>query len=129
MPSDRDSRPAQHVLLVEDDEGVRRSLTLLLRSWGYTVDVFRSGAEVLSLRKLPTPDCMVIDYKMPHLDGLDLLPQLRAAGMTAPAILITGFYSNSLADRAKKLGFCSVIEKPSVNEDLQLTLKTHLQAA
>ena len=126
MPHLTHSPPAKQVLLIEDDEDVRRSLTLLLRSWGYTVDVFRNGMELLGLRHLPSPDCLIIDYKMPHLDGLDLLRQLRIGGMVMPAILITGFYSTSLAERAKRLGYCSVIEKPTVNPDLQSALRAQI---
>lgn len=118
-----------HILLVEDDDDVRRSLAMLLKSWGYTVEPYRSGAELLSLRHLPEGDCLIIDYKMPNMDGLALMRQLKAAGFTTPAILITGFYSTSLEDRAKSTGFCKIIEKPMVNQVLQDTLATTLSAA
>lgn len=129
MPIDLPSNPSPHILLVEDDDDVRRSLTMLLKSWGYTVEPYRSGVELLSLRQVPTGDCLIVDYKMPDLDGLALLKQLKASGVTLPAILITGFYSTSLEQRAKSTGFCKIIEKPMVNQVLQDTLATTLHAA
>ena len=119
---------ATKVVLVEDDEEVRRSMTLMLRSWGYSVEVYYNGMELLSLRHNPDMDCLLIDYKLPQMDGLVLYDHLKKRGVSAPAILITGFYSNSLASRAKALGFCDVVEKPGMNDTLRDMLRTHATA-
>ena len=97
---------------------MRHSLTMLLRARGFSVDVYRSGIELLGNRHMPDADCMLIDYKMPRLDGLELIRRLRQAGSTIPALLITGFFSNTLSNRAKEAGFNGVVEKPSIGDSL-----------
>ena len=112
MSAQRKPLESGRIVLVEDDEDVRRSLTLLLRARGFTVEVYRSGVELLSNRVMPQADCFLIDYKMPKIDGLELLSRLRESGVLAPALMITGFFSNTLKARAEAAGYSDVIEKP-----------------
>lgn len=104
--------PNHKIVVVEDSEAVRRSLTLLLRTRGFAVEAFASAVELIGLRRVPDADCLLIDYKLPRMDGLALLPQLRAAGCTAPAILITGYFTNELKSRALQAGFDCIMDKP-----------------
>lgn len=92
-------------------------MTLLLRTKGYTIDAYQSGLEYL---REPRRDanCLLVDYKMPRLNGLDFLRQLRAANDDTPAILITGYYSDTLSQRARLVGFSNTLEKPLVLRDL-----------
>lgn len=107
------------VLIVEDDQAVRRSLTLLLRARGYALDVFRSGQELLATQISATnSDCLLIDYKLPKIDGLSLLRKLRELGVKTPAYLITGYPSATLSRRATEAGFEAVIEKPASGDEL-----------
>lgn len=99
--------------MVEDDENVRRSTTMLLRARGFQVDTYRSGAEFLTMRGQHGGDCLLIDYKMPHVDGLEVMRRVRRGNDRTPGIMVTGFYSNSLIQRALKAGFVKVIEKPA----------------
>lgn len=87
------------------------------------MDVFRNGMELLSNRGLPQSDCILIDYKMPGLNGLELMTKLRDAGVVTPALMITGFFSNTLLARAKAAGFSDVIEKPSLEQGLLNKIK------
>lgn len=100
------------ILLSEDDSGVRRSLQLLLRSKGYNVGSYTSAKALLVDPRAHTGDCLVVDYRMPVIDGVAVLKALRAAGWPKPAILITGHYSARLAARALEAGFADVLEKP-----------------
>ena len=102
----------KRIVLIEDDDSVRRSLTLILRLRGYLVDAFRSGVEYLAQVVRTDADIFLIDYKMPKLDGLELLERLRADGIKAPAFLITGFHAPGLSDKATRVGFTAVLEKP-----------------
>ena len=111
---------AQHsrLILIEDDESVRRSMTMLMRARGYQVDAFRSGVEFLTMHGRHGGHCLLIDYKMPRMDGLEVLRRLRSNEDLTPAIMITGYYSNSLQQRALEAGFKNVIEKPAPPEHL-----------
>jgi len=104
--------PPAKVVVVEDSDAVRKSLTLLLRTRGYAVEAFASGVELLSAKHLPDADCFLIDFKMPKLNGLDVLGRLRGAGVLAPALMITGDLTIDLKARAMDAGFVNVIEKP-----------------
>jgi FixJ family two-component response regulator len=106
------------VALVEDDEEVRNSLMMLLRSRGFAVDSYRNGMEILMNQASLQVDCLLIDYKLPRFDGIDLLEKMKMAGETPPAILITGFYSSTLRERAIKAGYRDVVEKSSDPQDM-----------
>jgi len=105
--------PSSRLILIEDDENVRRSMTMLLRARGFQIDAYRGGAEFLMMQGQHGGDCLLIDYKMPRLDGLEVMRRLRAGNDQTPGIMITGYYSDSLYKRALLAGFSNVLEKPS----------------
>lgn len=82
------------------------------------MDQYASGTELLSTRVLPIADGLLIDYKLPGINGIELLGRLRKAGQMAPALMITGFISTTLHARAAEAGFLDVIEKPSTGQVL-----------
>lgn len=114
----RSKRAIARIVLVEDNDEVRRSLMLLLRVRGFSVEAYRTGVELLSTEFLPNADCFLIDYKMPSLNGVDLLARLRGGGVTAPAVMLTGFLTTYLTERALGAGFVRIIEKPPENDAL-----------
>jgi two-component system response regulator FixJ len=85
---------------------------MMLRARGFTVEVYRSGVELLSNRTPIDAHCMLVDYKMPRVDGLTLLSRLREAGNVTPALMMTGFFSSTLIGRALDAGYSEVLEKP-----------------
>ena len=79
------------VAVVDDDQGILRSLEYLLESADYAVRSFASGAELLGSDCLSEIDCLISDIDMPDVDGFELLRMVRAARPRLPIILITGY--------------------------------------
>jgi len=111
------------LVLIEDDENVRRSMTMLLRARGFHIDAYRSGTEFLLMNGQHGGDCLLVDYKMPRIDGLELMRRTRQLNDQTPGIMITGYYSDSLKERALKAGFLSVIEKPTTPSSLDAVIR------
>ncbi|MBU1376136.1 MAG: response regulator [Alphaproteobacteria bacterium] len=100
------------VYVIDDDEGIRRSLTFLLRSAGSLVRTYDSAAEFLREADQLAPGCVITDVRMPDMDGLELVRQLKAANLPMAAIVITGHGDIPLAVEAMKVGAVDFIEKP-----------------
>ncbi|MGH1571705.1 response regulator transcription factor [Methylobacterium sp. P31] len=84
------------VLVVDDDEAVRRSLKFALELEGLEVRVFADAAHLLGEAALPGTGCLVVDQHMPGMNGIELVGQLRGRQVGLPAILITGRPSEDL---------------------------------
>ena len=107
----------QVVVIVDDDPAVRSSLAFSLQTEGFSVRSYASGAELLNDVPVDTAGCLVIDYQLPGMNGLDLLAELRRRQITAPAILITTHPNAAVRARAAATGTI-VIEKPLLGEAL-----------
>jgi two-component system response regulator FixJ len=99
------------VIVVDDDLAVRNSLKFSLEVEGFAVRVYSGGIELLNDTELPDGGCLVIDQNMPGMNGLDLVAQLRAREVAAPAVLITSYPTAALRERAAKAGV-PIVEKP-----------------
>jgi len=100
------------VILVDDDAAVRKSLKFSLESEGIACEVYASGTDLLARPNFPSCGCLVIDYQMPDINGIDLLKRLRERQVECPALLITPQATAELRERAAASGFVGVIEKP-----------------
>jgi FixJ family two-component response regulator len=87
----RDEASGFVVAVVDDDQGILRSLEYLLESADYAVRLFTSAAELLESGSLPGIDCLISDIDMPGVDGFELLRKVQAAYPRLPTILITGY--------------------------------------
>ena len=118
MDAERGQRPGYHlVVIVEDDSAVRDSLRFTLVVEGFAVRSFSDAQQLLSESQLPQPDCLIIDQNMPGMNGLDLISELRARKIQAPAILITSHPNSSVRNQAAAAGV-PIIEKPLLNSAL-----------
>ena len=110
------SRPT--VIVVEDDESVRRSIQLLLHWRGFEVRSFGGVARLLGSSDLETADTLVADYRLPDGDGLGVLNALRQRRWPGRAFLITGYPSVQLEADARLCGYEAVLEKPLRQHEL-----------
>ena len=106
------------VYVVDDDASVRESLSSLLRSAGMQVEVFASALDFLDHGKLQAFACVVLDVRMPGLDGFGLQERLSAMGRDMPIIFITGHGEVPLAVRAMRAGAIDFLNKPFEDTDL-----------
>jgi FixJ family two-component response regulator len=100
------------VFVVDDDPSVRRSLTRLIRSAGFAVEVFASALEFLEHLRPDMPGCLVLDINMPRVSGLELQDEIARAGLDLPIIFLTGYGTVSAGIRAMKKGAVDFLEKP-----------------
>jgi two-component system, LuxR family, response regulator FixJ len=106
------------VLVVDDDLAVRESLKFALGLEGMKVRVCGSGAELLVHPDLRQARCLVLDYKMPSMDGFEVIAHLAAQKIDVPVILITSAVTVAIRKRANALGVESVVEKPLLDAAL-----------
>ncbi len=118
---------AQHVLLVEDDDGIRDSVAECLASEGYEVCAVANGAEALAaLRTTERPDVMLVDLVMPVMDGAELIEALRgdATLRRIPVVLMTAASPPDGLPHAD-----GYLEKPFEIEDLLAAVRRHARSA
>lgn len=104
--------PIPVIAIVDDDHGVRMSLSSLLRSLGYAVRTYDSATAFLADRNTADPDGLITDLQMPQMDGEALLVALQTAERGFPIIMMTAFPTPAIRDRVLALGACAFLEKP-----------------
>jgi two-component system, LuxR family, response regulator FixJ len=106
------------VHLVDDDEAIRRSASFMLRTSGYQVKTYASGVELLALGREVPPGVILMDVRMPEIDGLEVQRALRSAGVLLPVIVMTGHGDVNVAVEAMKNGAIDFLEKPFERKSL-----------
>jgi two-component system response regulator FixJ len=100
------------VHIVDDEEAIRRSASFMLKTSGYAVETWATGVAFLKeIRHIPQ-GCVLLDVRMPEMDGLDVQQALLERGVTMPVIILTGHADVSIAVRAMKAGAVDFLEKP-----------------
>jgi FixJ family two-component response regulator len=106
------------ISVVDDDDSVRESLGGLIRSVGFAVKVFASAEEFLNSDHLGNTDCLILDVRMPGMNGLDLQRQLAASYCKIPVIFITAHGDEDVRSRALNGGAVDYLLKPFSEEAL-----------
>lgn len=118
-----------NVYVIDDDPAMRDSLDFLLGSAGFSVTLFDSALKFLETMPILAFGCVVSDVRMPGMDGIDLLRQLKREPKTLPIVIMTGHGDIPLAVEAIKLGAIDFLEKPFEDERLVIMISTALSQA
>jgi two-component system response regulator FixJ len=111
------------VHIVDDDPAVRRSVGFMLKTSGHRVEAYESGAELLKSSGDLGQGCILLDIRMPGMDGLEVQQALQANGVSLPVIIMTGHGDVTLAVKAMKAGAVDFIEKPFEKDALLASLE------
>ena len=106
------SSPERVVHLVDDDAAIRRSVGFMLKTSGHQVEAYESGDALLKAGARLEEGCILLDIRMPGMDGLEVQQALQERGIGLPVIIMTGHGDVALAVRAMKAGAVDFIEKP-----------------
>jgi two-component system nitrogen regulation response regulator NtrX len=115
------------VLIVDDESGIRQSLSSILRDEGYRVDAVASGEECLAAARKSPYDLVLLDVWLPGMDGMETLKRLREGNGAPMVVMISGHGNIETAVRATKLGAFDFVEKPLSLEKTVLVVKHALE--
>jgi len=112
------SAGAPMVFVIDDDAGVRASIQGLLKSVGLRSETFGTAQDFLRSKRQDGPSCLVLDVRLPGVNGLDFQRQLADAGVQIPIIFVTGHGDIPMTVRAMKSGAVEFLTKPFRDQDL-----------
>ena len=115
------------VMIVDDDESVRKAARRLIKSYGFAVETFVSADDYLASGRLSATACLVLDVQMPGLNGLELQGRLIAEGHEVPTIFITALNDENARAQALKAGALAYLVKPFEETDLLNSINAALQ--
>jgi FixJ family two-component response regulator len=114
------------ISVVDDDESVRRTTTLLIHSFGFQAGAFESAENLLKSAQLQETSCLIVDVQMPGMNGLQLQRHLAASGYKIPVIFITAYDSKESRQQAMQAGAVAFLSKPFNDELLLETIRATL---
>jgi len=120
--------PPPLVSIVDDDVSVRRSAVRLLVSSGLRAEAFASAVEFLQSGRAAETGCLLLDLRMPGMDGFELQSRLTAAGVLIPIIFLSAWASEEEERRALRAGATVLLRKPASREALLGAIRTALRS-
>src|SRR5260221_5994091 len=118
--------PKSRVLVIDDEAAIRDSLKMTLEYEGYEFRGAATGQEGIALVERESPDLVLLDVKMPGMDGLEVLDRLRAFNDALPVVVVSGHGTISTAVEATKKGAFDFIEKPFASDRVLVSLRNAL---
>ena len=126
--ADLPDRVGEHVVIVDDERNIRRTLSMVLEGEGYTVETFESAEEFMPRLEAPARiDVLLLDVRLPGMDGLALLEHLQKVQPDLPVLMISGHASIEDAVRAINVGATDFMEKPLSRERVLVTVKNAIE--
>ena len=116
------------VFIVDDDESVRESLPDLLRELGYDAEAFSSAEQFLASGRIGTTQCLILDFAMPGMSGLDLQQELASRGHDVPIVFITAHSDRNVRHLVIGRGAIECLFKPFSESDLREALHAACRA-
>ena len=114
------------IAIVDDDDALRNSLDNLLRSVGFRVYGFASAEAFLQAQPAPETACLLLDVRLPGMNGLALQRQLVAAHGSLPIIFVTAYADDDVRARALAAGAVAFLSKPCREEELLAAIEAAL---
>jgi DNA-binding NtrC family response regulator len=115
------------ILLIDDDRGIRHLLHALLSRKGYEVELAENGPRGLELLNQKQPDVIVLDLKMPEMDGVTVLKEIRRIDPRQPVIMFTGACTPKTEQEIRALGVSEIVKKEFSLERLEEALRRSLK--
>jgi FixJ family two-component response regulator len=112
------TRDARVIAVVDDDQGFRDALQLLLRTFGFQVEAFASGKDFLRSNRLEAVEFAILDLAMPEMNGLEVQQQMAQRGLEIPIVFLTAHRDDYLGQRARATEALAVLRKPADDEEL-----------
>ncbi|WP_377298643.1 response regulator transcription factor [Rhizobium sp. SGZ-381] len=112
------SETASTVYVIDDDQSLAQSLSLLFESVGIGCSTFANAEEFLAARRGPEPACLLLDVRLPGINGLDFQPRLAQYGIDLPVVMMTGHADVPMTVRAMKAGAIDFLPKPFQEQEL-----------
>src|ERR687891_2739948 len=116
------------ISIIDDNDSVRGSLQRLMRSVGFAVNVFASAEEFLDSDRLRNTDCLILDVRLPGMNGLELQRHLATSRFEIPIIFITSYEDDEVRARAFNAGAVAYFLKPFNDEDLLNAIEAALKS-
>jgi FixJ family two-component response regulator len=123
------SQQIEVVYVVDDQAGMRKALTRLLRAEGFQVRAFATASEFLAAYRAEETACLVLDVAMPEIDGLEFQRRLATTGVLVPIVFLTGHGDIPMSVRAIKSGALDFLTKPVNDTDLLRAVRNALKLA
>ncbi len=115
------------IAVIDDDESIRQTITLLMESFGFRAAAFASAESFLKSDHLRDTSCLILDVHMPNMNGLELQSELAAAGYGIPIVFITAYGDKGSRGRAMQAGAVAFLDKPFSDEQLLQIVRSALR--